>query len=233
MHIFLIPSFKFILGSNPVSFVNLDTSALTTICGAGNGFVTIWYDQSGNASNVTQTTQANQPQIVSSGTVITLNGKPTTLFDGTNDFLDGTGVSTGNPKSIFIATKFNSIPAGEVVLFDSVTTNQAILLKTNVNTMALGFGTVTGLSNTPSTNFILYSILQNSTTSNVFVNSSSVLTNSNIGSNAFNGLRLSAVRGTAALFYNGNFSECIIYGSNKTTDRTAIESNINTYHGIY
>ncbi len=212
---------------------NLDTSSLTSFCGAGNGFVTTWYDQSGNNNNLSQSTQANQPLIVNSGNIITLNGKVTTLFDGTNDFLDATGVTTGNPKSIFTTTKFNSIPTGEVVLFDSVSTNQCILLKSNANTMNLGFGTVALLINTPSTNYILYSILQNSTASNVYVNSSQVLTNTNIGSNAFNGLRLSAVRGTAGLFYNGNFSEYIIYDSNKSTDRTAIESNINTYYGIY
>ena len=50
---------------------NLDTSALTTFCGAGNGFVTTWYDQSGGGNNLTQTTAAQQPQIVSSGSVIT------------------------------------------------------------------------------------------------------------------------------------------------------------------
>jgi SPP1 family predicted phage head-tail adaptor len=212
---------------------NLDTVALLLFCGVGNGFVTTWYDQSGNLKNGTQATAANQPQIVSSGIVITLNSKATISLDGTNDFLDSTSVNTGNPKSIFIATKFNNVITGEVVLFDSVTTNQAILLKTNTNIMALGFGTVGNLSNTPSTNFILYSILQNSTSSNVFVNSSAVLTNSNLGTNSFSGLRLGAVRGSASLFYNGSFSECIIYSSNQTTNRINIESNINTYHGIY
>jgi hypothetical protein len=59
---------------------NLDTTALTSFCGAGNGFVTTWYDQSGNGVNTTQTTAVNQPQIVSAGSVLTLNGKPTAKF---------------------------------------------------------------------------------------------------------------------------------------------------------
>jgi len=58
------------------SGANLDTSALTSFCGASNGFVTTWYDQSGNGINATQTTAARQPQIVSSGSVILTNTKP-------------------------------------------------------------------------------------------------------------------------------------------------------------
>ncbi len=45
-----------------IGFVNnvLDTASLLTFCGAGNGFVTTWYDQSGNANNATQSTAFNQ-----------------------------------------------------------------------------------------------------------------------------------------------------------------------------
>ena len=34
---------------------------LTTFCGAGNGFVRTWYDQSGNGYHAQQATTANQP----------------------------------------------------------------------------------------------------------------------------------------------------------------------------
>ena len=59
---------------------NLDTSALISFCGSGNGFVKTWYDQSGNAYDATQTTAASQPQIVSSGSLILTNGKPSVRF---------------------------------------------------------------------------------------------------------------------------------------------------------
>jgi hypothetical protein len=54
---------------------NLDTSALTTFVGAGNGFVVTMYDQSGNSDNATNATAAGQPTIVLSGTVIVKNTK--------------------------------------------------------------------------------------------------------------------------------------------------------------
>jgi hypothetical protein len=65
----------------------LDTTALTTFCSGTNGFVTKWYDQSGNVFDATQVFALNQPQIVSSGSVILENGKPAAQFDGTDDAL--------------------------------------------------------------------------------------------------------------------------------------------------
>ena len=58
---------------------SIDTAALTAFVGSGNGFVSVWYDQSGAGNNAVQATAANQPTIVSSGTITTLNGKPSIL----------------------------------------------------------------------------------------------------------------------------------------------------------
>lgn len=212
----------------------LNTTSLTSFCGGGNGFVATWYDQSGNGLNLTQTTAGNQPQIVSSGSVILQGTKPTLRLDGTNDFLDASGVTTGNPKSIFIPSKFDSLALSEKVIFDSISTNQALLYKDASNLMSIGFGTFTSTTYNATTNFILYSILHNGTTSNAYVNSSTqILTNQNLGTNAFNGLRIGSVRGTASLFYNGNIPEFVVWGSNQSSNRTGIETNINTYYGIY
>ncbi len=79
-----------------INFVggDLDTSSLLTFCGAGNGFVTTWYDQSTNANNSTQATATSQAQIVSSGSLIlsTFTSKITTTW--TDDRYDlTTGIS--------------------------------------------------------------------------------------------------------------------------------------------
>jgi hypothetical protein len=74
----------------------LDTSSLTTFCSGTNGFVTTWYDQSGNARNITQSTAANQPQIVSSGSVVTENGKPAVQFDGLSNVLTASTAADWN-----------------------------------------------------------------------------------------------------------------------------------------
>jgi hypothetical protein len=50
----------------------LDTAALLAFTGAGDGLVTKWYDQSGNAHDMAQNTTTAQPQLVISGAINTI-----------------------------------------------------------------------------------------------------------------------------------------------------------------
>jgi hypothetical protein len=61
----------------------LDTVRLKDSCLTANCFVRTWYDQSGLGRDATQTTDARQPQITSSGTLYYSNGKVGMRFDGT------------------------------------------------------------------------------------------------------------------------------------------------------
>jgi hypothetical protein len=72
-----------------IGFVSnvLDTASLLTFVGAGDGFVTTWYDQSGLGFNATQTSALVQPEIVLGGVLWTQNGKPAVRF------LDDTGTA--------------------------------------------------------------------------------------------------------------------------------------------
>jgi hypothetical protein len=55
----------------------IDTTALAAFCTGTNGFIEIWYDQSGNGNNATQTATSSQPKIYDSATgIITDNGRP-------------------------------------------------------------------------------------------------------------------------------------------------------------
>jgi len=54
----------------------LDTTSLLSFVGAGNGFITTWYDQSTNNRHKIQTGGSFQPQIVSSGSLIVDNTNP-------------------------------------------------------------------------------------------------------------------------------------------------------------
>jgi len=66
-----------------IGFANnqLDTTSLETFCSGTDGFVAIWYDQSGNAANAAQATASKQPQIVSSGTSLGYIQNLTTSLD--------------------------------------------------------------------------------------------------------------------------------------------------------
>ena len=89
---------------------DLDTVALLAFVGNGSGFVTTWYDQSGNARNATQATAANQPRIVSNGAIETENGRPLISFDGLTQFLNlpPSGASTQNSSLIGVFRTTNA-----------------------------------------------------------------------------------------------------------------------------
>ena len=99
----------------------MDTTALTSFCSGTNGFVTTWYDQSGNSNNATQTTAANQPQIVSSGSVITENLKPTLQFDGSNDSfgISNPPLTGATAFSTFTTCNFKGVNTYEMLITQS------------------------------------------------------------------------------------------------------------------
>ena len=60
----------------------LDTVSLLAFCGSGNGFVTIWYDQTGNGNHIANSTTTLQPQVVNAGVYSGF-----IVFDGVDDAL--------------------------------------------------------------------------------------------------------------------------------------------------
>lgn len=101
---------------------DLDTAALLTFVGANNGFVTKFYDQSGNTLDLSQSTQANQPQIVSSGAVVEIStSRPTMQFDGSNDILiPGGNATISHPFTRTGVFKFLAITSGKDIYSDGV-----------------------------------------------------------------------------------------------------------------
>lgn len=61
-------------GSNVLSMSSQDTGLTTTLSswiGSNSGYITTWYDQSGNGYNASNSTAAGQPRIVNAGTLET------------------------------------------------------------------------------------------------------------------------------------------------------------------
>lgn len=65
--------------------IDLDETALLAFVGAGDGFVAIIYDQSGNIRNLIQPTISKQAKIVNVGVINKVNGIPSIDFDGADD----------------------------------------------------------------------------------------------------------------------------------------------------
>jgi len=205
----------------------LDTSSLTTFCGAGNGFVTTWYDQSGNLRNATQSTAGNQPQIVSSGSVININSKPSLKFDGSNDNFTilFSGIITN--LSVNKVEKWNILNSGQVSQSFNASIGPYFHWTQNANSWANYLnGSIT--NTTATTNQTLFSFYD----ANGFYENNILKASRTTVSSSFSEFTLGAYNGNT-LNANVNIQEMIIWTTQQVNNRNGISTNINTYYGIY
>jgi len=228
----------------------LDTTALTAFCGAGNGFVTTWYDQSGNSNDATQTTAASQPQIVSSGSVITENGKPSVQFDGSNDFVQHAAISgsafSGFAVSSGIYTAFGAVISSRKNL-GAFTQNGYVVLYGDDSPTNTFFGQtrdgttfqISQFTNGPTTQQLISLINDSfgigSSTQTLYQNNVQKATNSTynpISYSVTNQYCIGADNSTGN-FLNGKIQEVILYTSNQMSNTNGINNNINDFYSIY
>jgi len=216
----------------------LDTTALMSFVGTGvldNGFITTWYDQSGNGLNATQTTALNQPQIVIAGSMYTdINGFPS-IRTAINAIWMNTSVNLNNAAlSTFkvIRTGGNLSNSGVMGATDNVN-DYAFFNSFADNNYYYGNGTgaessiSAGL--TLNSNFIASTLNRSSTDRQVVTNAVSRGT-SNVNKQTNFTMRINAqYRGLT-----GFVNEIIAYGSGDSLSTCQAKQNlINTYYGIY
>ena len=212
---------------------SLDTASLLSFVGAGDGFVTTWYDQSGSGFNAAQATAASQPKIVNAGALILVNSKPSILLDGVNDCLVSSSLSLSQPISYYHLNKVNTITSN-TYYFDSnssLSTQRNVNYYSNTNLLSMFAGSVISNSGI-DTNQHLFAINFNGATSSLYKDSIINITESNAGSGSLQGLTLGANNSQSSNFMHLNYQEVIIY-NNSFTNREEIESNINSHYTIY
>lgn len=185
-----------------------------------NVLVTTWYDQSGSGKNATQTIAANQPKIVNAGVLVAENGKPGIDFDGVNDIFV---VSDANIRS------FYSVQSGSGDDILSTTQNRVIYSNALFDWQEKNFDAVLSID---TTNQALTSF--NDSLDGLFSHNGSTYTNSGVGYIQGSEI-LNRIGGNdnGVIFWNGTIQEFIFYNTDKSADRTNIESNINNYFKIY
>jgi len=227
-----------------IGFVNneLDVTTLESFCSGTNGFVTTWYDQSGNGNDATQTTAASQPQIVSSGSVIEENGKPAAQFDGNNDYLNlgdilsgesilnnftVTNVITGSNTSFIDIYNKGVGQAGEREY--GLEEDRLIVFDEDINQFV-----AVNYSLTLTQQTLIYNGYD---TSDIFVglDNNALITTSiesivvqNTNSNLYFATSVVVDR-----FTSMKLQESIFYPSDQSSNRTGIETNINDFYSIY
>jgi len=224
-----------------IGFVNnvLDTVSLLSFVGSGDGFVTILYDQSLNAKNQVQTTAIYQPKIVSSGVIELLNSLPSMLGDdssmgsesfkytGSNGEFSAYGVYNLKTDSGY-TTAFGSNDTPRIGQFPTVFKGQIR------NVASTDSGDSSMLSDLADNTNIVFNGNVSTTTNDLYINGVLKDTGTLPGNlaNASNSL-FSFARRVNISAIQGHISEMIIYPANQTTNRSAIETNINDFYSIY
>jgi hypothetical protein len=237
---------------------NLNTVSLLAFVGSGNGFVTTWYDQSGNGRNANQTSASNQPHIVISGTLQTYIGKPSLFFDGASRFFD-CGYLNGGTKpanySTFALARYtlSSYQVSSIVGSGNNAgegrTAHSQLLMWNNGKIVGGSGDGTNYrywygqtSITLSTKRYLFEGHYKSNVSpylgQIWLNNIQETVNDWIGSaqqSSGTEFKTSIGRGGEynGSYFQGDLQEIVIYPIDQSVNRSSIASNINSYYSIY
>lgn len=227
---------------------NLNTSALTAFCSGTNGFVTTWFDQSGNNQNVIQAAAVSQPQIVASGSVILEGGFPAVKFDGSNDFLNGGTILNPGGKNLvtFAITKIiGTVGTPYARTFAGNFQNRWSLYR-DINILnsqsqfSTGGGGTSLVSDSSSLNRIISQEIESGFFNKLFINNSQSANASTLGLSFSSETTLNFLLGSYAqfvgYFLNGTLTEVVIYQplvSSPLPNRAAITIEINNHYSVY
>ena len=218
-----------------IGFVDgvLDEASLIAFAAGSIGFVVTWYDQSGNARNLTQSTAANQLRIISAGVVLKANGKAAAYNTGTNRFMDAAGVVLSQPDTIFSVHEENQT-GGTNVFYDGSDSAARQALYATGGALARFSGTVQSSGVAVVANTLRQFSTYFAGASSYLRRNGTLLQATSAGTQGLNGFRIGdgAGAGGGNLSMIGYYSEFIIYASDQSANRAAIESNVMTYFGI-
>jgi hypothetical protein len=208
---------------------DLDTAAIASHCGTANGFVVSWVDQSGNGNDATQSTAGAQPQIYNGSAVITENGKPALDFDGANMV---NAASATQPNTIFHTHTWPLQDGGLYVPFDGLASGdrQGMGVDSDFGVRLFADSGTYGTDPMTAGDQTISSALFDGASSTLHLNGSAV-SGIATGTQGVNGHTIGSTFNNA-LKANRKHQEFIMYDSDQTTNRTAIESDIMTYFSI-
>jgi hypothetical protein len=205
----------------------LDTAAIATHCGVSLGYVVKWYDQSGNANDMSKVTASEQPQIYDGAAVIIASTKPAVKFLTNSELLPATAITDAQPNNYFeVHTADELVPA---------------------NPRRIGFGNIAGQSFhiQPADLYRVYGGVAYNSTLTISLGTTTLmeLLCNSAASNFYVGGTLDGPFDVglqaAQLALGGSLncwlhrkSEFIYYASDQSANRLAIAANINAAFGV-
>lgn len=203
---------------------------LATFCSGTDGFVTTWYDQSGNGVNVERTTASLQPKIVDNGVVKQVNNKPAlTLFAGNIGLSANTSYAGSNFSVVSVYDKNLSAGVDTIFLDNNLNSPDGIFSYRNGSKQGVyrsSDKTIEG--NLKNGQAIAFTLLSNNVIS--YYNNTDLVgssTDANAAANVdFNSFKI----GRANPF---EIQELILYPINQTSNIQGFNDNINNYYSVY
>lgn len=225
---------------------DLDVTTLASFCGSNSCYVTKWYDQSGNSRDAYNTNLSDQPRIVNAGAIETQGGKPAIHFVTASypwlTIPHSVSAVTITTFSVFSVFQYSgsTVAYGRVFSFDFSGGDYLIyvpILKSNTanafesyvsgdkSSIAIPQNTISLFTNI-STGSAINNYYNNTTnaTSSYSLNTGATITNMTIG-NGFAGIGNSGI--------DGYISEIIYWDTDQSSNRTGVETNINSFYSIY
>jgi len=223
----------------------LDTTALLNHVGSNNGFVTKWYDQSGNGNDASNSSASEQPQIVDSGSIITENGKPAISYDGSDDTLVvNNKVIDDTAATFLLVATINNIATPDAqdffgngenlvnsgFLYDLGGPNndkfQVVNNDPAVDTVIRYADAITG----QAYHFVINTVSD----SFLYLNNSKLNSTTNDDLNASNNTQFFiGSRNGNSKFFGGNMQEILLYESAKSANRGKFRNNVNGHYSIF
>ncbi len=228
---------------------DLDTQAISDFCGTGTGWVTRWWDQSVNGNHADQPvggtgSNGDQPQIYNGTAVITENGKP--ALDFSADYMATATDTTLSNGAYFAAcvfnldssTSFNMIMGADKT---GVARVAQFLRNFNGNFATVGFNSGGGnvrvdVSGSAASTQYLGIGQADGTNLNAFrtdstgTDSGTSKTHTNV--TTATKLAIGAQDYDGAVPMTGTMQEAILWPLDKSSNRTNIETDIDTYFSI-
>lgn len=217
----------------------LDTASMKTFVGANNGFVTKWYDQSGNGRDAVQATSGLQPKIINSGLVYRKNGRVSIFFDGNGLCWDGSGFAVTAHSTFAVWYPSGSVADARVLSFRNSGSidyeHYVAILSTGSAANSYAGGYVSPITVSTSSLNLFQNINTGSATNN-YLNAGSASNSSNSFSISLVTYSIGSIASSSCAsgaLLTGYISEAINYPSDQSSNRTGMRDNINTYFTIY
>ena len=213
----------------------LDQGALLAHVGSGDGFVTTWYDQSGNVNqDAVQPTASSQFKIVNAGVVNLSSGKPSLLVGENNAQLISTPpITESSERSQFCVIEKIGSNYGSYASIYLQNFSPYMQVYVPVNEFNYYNGSVVPLTGTNFTSGIpqLINTNQGTSSGNAYLDGQNIPVS--ISGATGNITEAIILGGFSTNGMNGNMSEYINWVGDRSTDRVGIENNINAFYTIY